>query len=88
MVAGNIGDKRRFEYTVLGDTVNVASRIEALTREVISPPLVSDDLGEAVRAEKTDAQATLMSCVRRDSDRTVRGRAAPVTMPPYAGLSN
>ena len=61
VVAGNVGGGGRLEFSVMGDAVNVASRIEAATRETGDPILLSEHTSERSRTRSTWRSATTSS---------------------------
>ena len=78
-VVGSIGDRQRLDYLVIGDTVNVTSRLERLTREIDAQIVITDELVTQVRAEGMSADGLLDPFTRHGEVR-VAGRDQPVTI--------
>lgn len=75
---GPLGSEYRMDYTVVGDSVNVAQRLEEQTRKYSVPIVVSDKTAEA-----------LPDMLFRELDTVVvKGRRQPVTMLQPLGLSS
>jgi len=78
VVLGDIG-LNRLEFAVIGNTVNVASRLEALTREFGCCLVASNDLVQRARAETVRSDSELMHLVEKPAW-MVRGLEQPVDL--------
>jgi adenylate cyclase len=72
VMSGQVGSKRRIEYTAIGDTTNTAARLEGMTKGSGRQLFVAESTVKALRAEVADLELV--------GEREVRGRSHTITI--------
>jgi adenylate cyclase len=73
-VIGDVGSEHSMSFTVIGDTVNTASRLQALTRTLNTPLLVADAIVKAAGYDPCNHLVQILDRLEDGGEQAVRGR--------------
>ncbi len=77
-VLGDVGSEYSMSFTVIGDTVNTAARLQTLTRTLGTPLVVADALVAALKASSPEIASKVIAQFEDQGEHSLRGRASPV----------
>jgi adenylate cyclase len=86
VVLGDLGGEHGMSFTVIGDTVNTASRLQDLTRTLATHLVAGDALVQAVAAAPSDGAAAILQRLNPAGEQQLRGRSGAITVWILAGL--
>jgi adenylate cyclase len=78
MLFGNIGSEQRMDFTVIGDSVNLGSRLESATKELHASIVISDSTYQLIKD---------LAEVRPLGEISVKGKAQKIVVYELLGMA-
>ena len=78
VVLGDVGSEHGMSFTAIGDMVNTAARLQALTRSLDTPLVVGDAVVQAIQASSPELATERIGLLEDRGEHNLRGREHPV----------